>query len=389
VSGPAAVLPAGRCAHWVGMISTQEATFRAAIAANVPVFIKGLSGIGKSAFIRDYARASGRHLESVVLAHKEKSDVGGIPTVRESAEGSVTTEFAVPGWGERLITADKGLLLLSEFNMGEIDVQQACMNVLQERQVGENAYLPETVAIVLDGNPPERYATSIDLPSQIANRMVHLDWELDRQAWLDGMAAGWPTSTDRIVDDGDPRTDRLAREKSLVLAFLDAHRHFIHDQPTDPAREGGPWPSPRSWDNAIRVLSRIDEDATDVQTTALRGLVGQAAAEAFMRWRIEAADFDLRAVLDDPTVEAWDRHHPSKTLTVLGAVATYAVEQGSKDVWQAALDVLMHCAETTGRKDVCLRSARLLLSRAPKGATIPSSAEDMFGPMLRSIGAWA
>ena len=48
----------------------------------------------------------------------------------------------------------------------------------------------------------------------------------------------------------------------------------------------------------------------------------------------------------------------------------------------------MHCAETTGRKDVCLRSARLLLSRAPKGATIPTTAEDTFGPMLRSIGAW-
>lgn len=371
-----------------GMISTQNAVFRAAIAANVPVFMKGLSGIGKSAFIRDYARASGRHLESVILAHKEKADVGGIPTVRETRDGDTTTEFAVPGWGERLIEADKGLLLLSEFNMGEIDVQQACMNVLQERQVGESAYLPESVAIVLDGNPPERYATSNDLPSQIANRMLHLDWELDRQAWLDGMATGWQETTERIIDDASARPDRFAREQSLVLAFLDAHRPYIHDQPTDPAREGGPWPSPRSWDNAIRTLSRIDEDATDVQTTALRGLVGQSAADAFMRWRIEAADFDLRAVLDDPTVEDWSDHHPSKTLTVLGAVATYAVEQGSRDTWQAALAVLMHCAEVTGRKDVCLRSARLLLSRAPKGAAIPATAEETFGPMLRSIGAW-
>lgn len=75
-------------------------------------------------------------------------------------------------------------------------------------------------------------------------------------------------------------------------------------------------------------------------------------------------------------------------MTVLGAVATYAVEQGSRDVWQAALAVLMHCAEVTGRKDVCLRSARLLLSRAPKGAAIPATAEETFGPMLRSIGAW-
>src|SRR5699024_4845396 len=170
-------------AHWKGMTSTQESVFRAAVGANVPVFMKGLSGIGKSAFIRDYAQASNCHLESVVLAHKEKSDVGGIPTVREGSDGTTTTEFAVPGWGERLISASKGLLLLSEFNMGEIDVQQACMNVLQERQVGESTYLPESVAIVLDGNPPERYAGSNDLPSQIANRMLHLDWELDRQAW--------------------------------------------------------------------------------------------------------------------------------------------------------------------------------------------------------------
>src|SRR5690625_6976743 len=78
------------------MISTQNAVFRAAIAANVPVFMKGLSGIGKSAFIRDYARASGRHLESVILAHKDKADVGGIPTIRETRDGDTTTEFAVP-----------------------------------------------------------------------------------------------------------------------------------------------------------------------------------------------------------------------------------------------------------------------------------------------------
>lgn len=384
----AGVLPGAGRAHLQGMTSTQESVFRAAVAANVPVFMKGLSGIGKSAIIRDYAAASKRHLESVVLAHKEKSDVGGIPTVREGSDGATTTEFAVPGWGERLISAPKGLLLLSEFNMGEIDVQQACMNVLQERQVGENTYLPDSVAIVLDGNPPERYATSGDLPSQIANRLLHLDWELDRQVWLDGMSTGWPTATERIVDDGTVRADRAAREKSLVLAFLDAHRPYIHDQPTDPASEGGAWPSPRSWDNAIRVLSRIDEDATDVQAMALRGLVGRAAAEAFMRWRIEAADFDLHAVLADPRTEDWSAHHPSKTLTVLGAVSTFAVEQGSLEVWRDALAVLMHCADITGRKDVCLRSARLLLSRVPKGAKIPASAVETFGPMLRSIGAW-
>src|SRR5699024_12658326 len=132
------------------------------------------------------------------------------------------------------------------------------------------------------------------------------------------------------IDDPSARPDRRAREQSLARALLHAHRHYIHDQPTDPAREGGPCPSPPSWDNAIAVLAHIDENATDVQTAALTGLVGKGAAEAFMRWRIEAADFDLRAVLEDPTVENWTAHHPSKTLTVLGAVATYAVEQGSK-----------------------------------------------------------
>lgn len=367
------------------MTNTQEAVFRAAVAANIPVFMKGLSGIGKSSFIRDYAAASRRHLESVVMMHKEKSDISGIPSLREENH---TTEFAVPGWASRLVEASKGLLLLSEFNLADEDVQKACMNVLQERQVGENTYLPESVAIVLDGNPPEYSAGAGDIPGPIANRMLHLDWDLDREAWLTGMAEGFPTSAEQIVDDTPARPERVARERSLALAFLDTQRPFIHDQPTDPARAGGPWPSPRSWDNAIRVLSRLDESSTDAQKVALTGLVGDAAAQSFLRWRIEAADFELRAVLENPSVEDWTAHHPSKTLTVLGAVATYAVEQGSKDTWQAALDVLMHCAETTGRKDVCLRSARLLLSRAPKGAAIPTSAESTFGPMLRSIGAW-
>src|SRR5699024_3843962 len=54
----AGVLPGPGRAHLQGMTSTQESVVRAAVAANVPVFMKGLSGIGKSAFIRDYAAAS-------------------------------------------------------------------------------------------------------------------------------------------------------------------------------------------------------------------------------------------------------------------------------------------------------------------------------------------
>ncbi|UQN30492.1 hypothetical protein [Brachybacterium kimchii] len=365
------------------MVSKQEAVFRASVAANVPVFIKGLSGIGKSSVIRDYAIASRRHLESVVMMHKEKSDISGIPSLNEENH---TTEFAVPGWASRLIDARRGLLLLAEFNLADEDVQKACMNILQERQVGENTYLPESVAIVLDGNPPEYSAGAVDVPGPIANRMLHLDWELDREAWLNGMAAGFP-ATETIVD-ADVRPERLARERSLVLAFLDAHRPFIHDQPTDPSRAGGPWPSPRSWDNAIRVLSRLDDSQVDTQRLALVGLVGERAADSFMRWRIEAANFDLQAVLSDPSTEDWSSHHPSKTLTVLGAVASYATDRGELATWNRAVEVLLHCAETTGRKDVCLRSARVLLSRAPKGAKIPRRAEDTFGPMLRSVGAW-
>ncbi|MCG7308313.1 hypothetical protein [Brachybacterium sp. ACRRE] len=366
------------------MVDIQEEVFRASIAANVPVFMKGLSGIGKSSVIRDYATASRRHLERVVMMHKEKSDVSGIPSL---VEESHTTEFALPGWASRLIDADRGLLLLSEFNLADEDVQKACMNILQERQVGENTYLPESVAIVLDGNPPDYSAGASDLPGPIANRMLHLGWELDREAWLNGMSTGFPIP-EKIVDDADARPERVARERSLILTFLDAHRHLIHDQPSDPSGAGGPWPSPRSWDNAIQVLSRLDEAKVDAQRMALGGLVGDRAADGFMRWRIEAADFDLRAVLEDPSAEDWTHHHPSKTLTVLGAVSSYAVDRGELATWKKALEVLLHCAEVTGRKDVCLRSARLLLSRAPKGAQIPRRAEDAFGPMLRSVGAW-
>src|SRR5690625_6834608 len=90
------------------------------------------------------------------------------------------------------------------------------MNVLQERQVGESAYLSESVAIVLDGNPPERYATSNDLPSQIANRMLHLDWELDRQAWLDGMATGWQERSEEHTTELQSRGHLVCR---LLLEY--------------------------------------------------------------------------------------------------------------------------------------------------------------------------
>src|SRR5699024_12618651 len=65
----AGVLPGAGRAHLQGMTNTQESVFRAAVAANVPVFMKGLSGYGKSAFIRDYYVSSMSHYDTMCMPH--------------------------------------------------------------------------------------------------------------------------------------------------------------------------------------------------------------------------------------------------------------------------------------------------------------------------------
>lgn len=366
------------------MVNTAQKVMRAAISANVPIFLRGGSGIGKTSIIEQYARASGRHLETIIGSSIAASDVGGFPVHDET---SGTMDYAPLRWARTCAEAPKALIFLGEYNTSPLDVQRAFLRPIQERKVGEQE-LPDTVSIILDGNRPEFSVGASHLTGPTANRMLHLDWKLDQEAWLSGMLDGFAAGEESFDDTIPPSPRRRAREISLIVEFCRKNRDLIEDEPDDPVRAGAGWPSPRSWDNLTKVLSRLDEDDLDAIQMAAVGLVGEHAARRYVAWRNVEAQFDLDAILADPGSADWTSMSPEAISTILSSVtATYHGTKKAAD-WKRAVAVITACAEQIAAKDLCLNAAESILGAAPEGSSIPVKTRNIFAPMLVRIGAW-
>jgi hypothetical protein len=75
------------------------------------------------------------------------------------------------------------VLFLDELNAAPPLVQAACYQLILDRRLGEYA-LPDGWSVVAAGNREQDRAVTHRMPSALANRMVHLDFEVHLEDWL-------------------------------------------------------------------------------------------------------------------------------------------------------------------------------------------------------------
>lgn len=357
---------------------TEEA-LSAAVEANVPVLLWGAPGIGKTSKLTQLADSWQRHIEVVSGAIREPTDFLGLPI---EDHGKVT--YSPPAWAQNLAAATSGLLFLDELTTAPPSVQKAMLRILQERVAGE-LRLPDSVAIVAAANPPEIAVDGWDLPAPLSNRMMHLDYTLDVDSWLSGMTTGFKAPT--AVAPG-LRADSPARKAKVagsITGYLRNHREMVLDLPADAARAGRGWPSPRSWDNAARVLSCTPEHRDDLQMVVLTGCVGEGAAIEYMAWLAAADLYDPEDVLNDPQIVDWDSR-PDRIFALTGSIVSLATS--NPKLWTKAVNVHTACA-AAGHPDLAWAGMGALLEHAPVGAEVPPAAARAFSGIMVRLGRWA
>lgn len=356
----------------------------AAISANVPVLIWGDPGVGKSASVEALGRQNGFEVEVVLGSIREASDFLGLPVEKDGR-----TAYAAPDWAARLAAAERGLLYLGELTTTGPSVMRAMLRVLQERVVGDVA-LPDSVAIVADANPPSVAVDGFDLPAPVANRLMHLSYELDPDDWFQGMAGGFdalpaPVLADLTVDDAK----RRQHAAMLVSGFLHHVPTLLAPGVPDDAEQAGRgWPSPRSWHNAARVLGHLHPGDGEAALLVLEGLVGRAAALEYLAWEKTADLADPRAVLYNPGIIDWETERPDRLFVLMQAVA--ALSLADRKLMPKAAKVMAACARG-GRPDVALPAIRRLMNADPEGFGGALSLRDRaeFTRMFQVTGQWA
>ncbi len=217
-----------------------------------PVFIWGAPGVGKSRVVNQVASNSGMALRDIRAVLLDPVDLRGLPRI--AADNSAV--WCPPGFLPSEKDEERGIIFLDELNAAPPLVQAACYQLVLDRRIGEYR-LPDGWTVIAAGNREKDRAVTHRMPSALANRMVHLDFETDLDDWI-----------------------RWAQEAEIcpeIIAFLRFRPKLLHD--FNPAAETKAFASPRSWEFLSNILKAKPQPEIEYQL--FQGTVGTSAAAEF------------------------------------------------------------------------------------------------------------
>ena len=214
-----------------------------------PVFVWGAPGVGKSQVIAQVAREKGLNLVDVRAVLLDPVDLRGLPHIDENRRACWCPPEFLPAEGD-------GILFLDELNAAPPLVQAACYQLVLDRRLGEYR-LPDGWSIVSAGNRETDRAVTHRMPSALANRFVHLNFDVDAHEWLT-----WAQEYG------------IALEVIAFIRFRPGLLHAFDSQKDDKA-----FPTPRSWEFVSRIMNRQQQALPDLEFIA--GVIGEGAAAEF------------------------------------------------------------------------------------------------------------
>nr|WP_245652905.1 AAA family ATPase [Herbidospora sakaeratensis] len=363
--------------------SSQLEALALAVAANLPVLLWGEPGIGKSAGLEQLAAGLGLPLETVIASVHEPSDFAGLPIVGD--DPAVTgVPMAPPDWAVRVTALGRGLVFFDELSSAPPAVQAALLRVVLERRVG-SLTLPAPVRVVAAANPPSSAADGWHLSPPLANRFVHLRWTHDPRTVARGLAGTWPAARVPSIDPARV-SGAVAKARGAISGFLTARPGLTHHLPADAESRGGAWPSPRTWEMALRLLAVAYASGTgrEALAAAVVGAVGDGAGVELISYLEELDLPDPDRVLADPAAfrlpERGDRQ-----LAFLTAVVAAVQGDPTRRRWEAGWVVLAKAVDA-GVPDVAARAAMDLAAMRDLSWPVPPGI-DAFVDLLQLSGA--
>ncbi|OGC77189.1 ATPase [candidate division WWE3 bacterium RIFOXYD1_FULL_39_9] len=276
----------------------------ALIQIKQPVFIWGAPGVGKSQVVKQVAQKQKPNkkkpftLIDVRAVLLDPVDLRGLPHIN----GDNMAHWCPPAFLPH-DSSSCGILFLDELNAAPPLTQAACYQLVLDRKLGEYT-LPDGWMVIAAGNRENDKAVVHRIPSALANRFVHLNFEVDINDWV--------------------RWAMQNNIKTEVIAFLRYRTNLLHS--FDPKKsDEKAFPSPRSWEFVSNILST--SPSKDIEFELIKGTVGEAAAAEFIGFlricrKIPSPD----AILMNPT-KAEISNDPAVNYAICGALASRATEQ--------------------------------------------------------------
>jgi len=233
-----------------------------------PVMVWSVYGQGKSAVAKQVAESFNTpdkseygfiDLRATLL---DPVDLMGVPTVVNGK-----THWAAPGI---LPVEGYGLIIIDELPTAAPMVQAALLQLMLDRKIGEYE-LPKGWSIIAAGNRTGDRSGAGRLNMALANRMVHVDMDVDLDDWV-----AW------ALDNVDFELEKVnAREhngrlpiKTEVISFCRFRPNLLSDP--DPSRTEYAQATPRTWEFVSNIMHNgIDPD---IEYDVYKGTIGEGPA---------------------------------------------------------------------------------------------------------------
>jgi hypothetical protein len=228
------------------------------IRVNIPVFLWGPPGIGKSDIVKQIGLEQGREVIDIRLSLWEPTDIKGIPYYNQELGRMV---WAPP---EELPSDpnSNAILFLDELNSAAPATQAAAYQLILNRKVGTYV-LPKGVSIVAAGNRESDRGVTYRMPAPLVSRMSHLELCADFDDWLK-----WCNS-----NEVHPH----------VVGYVSFSKKDLMD--FDPKSSSRAYAAPRTWSYVSSFLKDDDGSNEKGLTDIIAGTIGEGLAIKFMAHR--------------------------------------------------------------------------------------------------------
>lgn len=233
-------------------------------------FLWGPPGVGKSDLVANIAADMKVLLIDLRMALLDLIEVKGFPVI--------STDRKTVNWvpSNFLPTKGKGILFLDEMNSAPPAVQAAAYQLILNRRIGDYE-LPVGWSIVAAGNRAGDRSIVHAQPAALANRFVHLDFDVNHDDWH-----AWAVKNGIHSD---------------IRSFISFRPNLLND--FDPVKNPRAFPTPRSWAFVNDIYK--DHPSAETEFELIKGTVGEGATGEFLAFTRQLKDLPTAdEVFKDP-----------------------------------------------------------------------------------------
>jgi len=315
----------------------------------IPTMIWGNPGGGKTSTVNFLGKTLGKPTEIRSGNKSDPTDFSGIPYLIDGKgeDGGKTLKFSEPKYVQMMKNNPDGILFFDEITTCSPVIQVALLSIIQDCQFGEFE-IPKTIYRVAAGNYNNITGTH-NMSLALMNRFCHIFYDMDITFFMDGFVSGWQNYEEAKINKSEDQIIKENKYRLAVVDFVKQHPDFLDDFPIDGTISDPhefAYPTPRSWDMAVKILSVLDENEPEYIEELVKGCIGDGAGNLFLNFiktEFKGLEIDIPGLVGkEKEFRLPDPNAHDKVSQIMSSVVFYLKQDPKKylELWVQVINVL-------------------------------------------------